>query len=172
MTEGNPKSGIRVIVYEDLECPDSAAYTAMLDERLLPRYGALVAFEHRDFPLPKHAWARRAAIAARYLDTVNPDAGLAFRRYTHQHLGEIERDNFDEVFTGFAAGYEVDSMSCRVALDDAELAALVDADHQEGIARGVSKTPTVFVNGKRFVESFTVGEISKAIDDRLAALDK
>ena len=36
---------------------------------------------------------------------------------------------------------------------------------QDGVARGVSKTPTVFVNGQPFIETFTVQEISKAIED-------
>ncbi|NWF85183.1 MAG: thioredoxin domain-containing protein, partial [Bryobacteraceae bacterium] len=55
--EGNPSSPVRVVIYEDLQCSDCAAFRKMLDEKLLPRYGSKVAFEHRDFPLAKHSWA-------------------------------------------------------------------------------------------------------------------
>jgi protein-disulfide isomerase len=44
---------------------------------------------------------------------------------------------------------------------------MVEKDYQDGVARGVSKTPTVFVNGRPFIETFTVEEISKAIDAEL-----
>jgi protein-disulfide isomerase len=40
----------------------------------------------------------------------------------------------------------------------------VDRDFQEGIARGIAKTPTVLVNGQPFVESFPLEEISQAIE--------
>ena len=43
------------------------------------------------------------------------------------------------------------------------MAAAVEADYREGIAGGVAKTPTVFVNGEPFVEVFTVTAISKSI---------
>ena len=64
MIEGNPKSNVRVVIFEDLQCPDCAVFRKMLDEKLLPKYKATVAFEHHDFPLAKHSWARQAAVAA------------------------------------------------------------------------------------------------------------
>jgi protein-disulfide isomerase len=67
IVEGNPKAAVRVIIYEDLQCPDCAVLRKMLDEKLLPKYKDRVAFEHRDVPLAKHSWARQAAIAARFL---------------------------------------------------------------------------------------------------------
>jgi protein-disulfide isomerase len=45
---------------------------------------------------------------------------------------------------------------------------MVEKDCQEGVARGVSRTPTVFVDGEPFVETFTFEQLSKAIDAALA----
>ena len=45
-------------------------------------------------------------------------------------------------------------------------------DYQEGIARGVARTPTIFVNGEPFIETFTFEDISKSIDAALAATTK
>jgi protein-disulfide isomerase len=53
-------------------------------------------------------------------------------------------------------------------VDDPRFAAAVEKDYQEGVARGVTHTPTAFVNGAAFVETFTFEEISKAIDARLS----
>ena len=41
---------------------------------------------------------------------------------------------------------------------------MVDKDLADGVARGVAKTPTVFVDGAPFVETFTVEAISQAIE--------
>lgn len=168
LVEGAPESLVRVIVYEDLACPDCATFRTMLDEQLLPRYAATVAFEHRDFPLPKHPWARKAAIAARFLDEAHPSAGLAFRKFVLANLGDISTTNFEAIFREFAERQGVDSAKAATALTDQRLADLVEKDYQEGIAQGVTRTPTVLVNGRPFIESFTFQEIAKAIDDELA----
>lgn len=47
------------------------------------------------------------------------------------------------------------SAKARAALDDSRYAQLVEADFQEGLARGIHKTPTVFVDGTAFVEQLT-----------------
>ncbi|HTR36987.1 MAG TPA: thioredoxin domain-containing protein [Bryobacteraceae bacterium] len=170
LVEGAAESHVRVIVYEDLACPDCATFRTMLDERLLPRYATTVAFEHRDFPLPKHPWARKAAIAARFLDEARSGAGLAFRKFLLANLGDINTTNFEPIFREFAERQGVDPAKAATALSDQRLANLVEEDYQEGAARGVARTPTVFVNGHPFIESFTFEEISKAIDSELAGV--
>src|SRR5579872_3797430 len=80
IVEGNPDSPVKVLIYEDLQCGDCANFGALLDEKLLSRYGSRVAFVHRDFPLGKHDWARPAAMAARWVWQQNSRLGIAFRR--------------------------------------------------------------------------------------------
>src|SRR6266481_3876160 len=94
LVEGRTESKVRVLIYEDPQCPDCAAFRRMLDEKILPRYGERVAFVHRDFPLAKHAWARKAAIAARYFSELKPELGLAYRRHTMATIQETRADNF------------------------------------------------------------------------------
>lgn len=167
--EGNPKSRVRVIAYENLQCPDCAAYRKMLDEQLLPKYGARVAFEHREFPLAKHKWARPAAVAARHFESVHPKLGVAFRRWAFANLRSITPENFKEKLGEWATANGVDAAKAVASLSDSALAKLVEDDFQEGVARGVARTPTVFVNGEPFIETFTVEEISKGIDAALKA---
>ena len=38
LIEGAAQSPVRVVIYEDLQCPDCADFRVMLDEKLLPRY--------------------------------------------------------------------------------------------------------------------------------------
>jgi len=168
LVEGRTESKVRVLIYEDLQCPDCAAFRRMMDEKLLPRYGERVAFVHRDFPLAKHAWARKAAIAARYFTGVKPDLGLAYRRHIMATIQETRADNFNDKLAAFARDNGVDAAQAVAALDDQRLAALVERDFQDGVARGVAKTPTVFVSGKPFIEHFSFEDISQSIEDALA----
>jgi protein-disulfide isomerase len=170
LIEGNSASVVRVIVYEDLQCPDCATFRAMMDDTLLPRFKDAVAFEHRDFPLAKHAWARKAAIAARYLGFVSsPEVAIQFRRETMAHLREITPESFNDHLIAFARAHKMDPAKAVAALDDPKLAAAVEKDYQEGVARGVAHTPTVLVDGEPFVEHFPVEDVIHSIERALAA---
>lgn len=151
LIEGNAASPVRVIVYEDLQCPDCAIFRAMMDQTLLPKFAATVAFEHRDFPLAKHAWARKAAIAARFFASVSPETAIEFRRTTMAHLREIKADAFDDHVSAFARAHGADPERALQALNDPALAAAVQADFEEGTTRGIAHTPTVFVDGEPFI---------------------
>src|ERR1051326_2696359 len=168
LVEGLTESKVRVLIYEDLQCPDCATFRRMLDEKLLPRYGERVAFVHRDFPLAKHAWARKAAIAARYFSGVKPELGLAYRRHIMASIQETRADNFNDKLSAFARDNGIDPAQAIAALDDRQLAMLVERDFQDGVARGVAKTPTVFVSGRPFIEHFSFEDISQSIDEALA----
>jgi protein-disulfide isomerase len=169
LSEGAAQSPVRVLVYEDLQCPDCAVFRAMLDEQLLPRYAATVRFEHRDFPLAKHAWARKAAIAARFFEETKPGLGLAYRKYAMANLRQITADTFNESLSQFAKDHDADAAQAVAALSDPRLAALVEQDYRDGVARGIAKTPTVLVNGRPFIETFLFEDVAKAIDEELAA---
>jgi protein-disulfide isomerase len=170
--EGNPKSPVRVIAYGSLQCPDCAAYRKMMDEQLLPKYGTRVAFEHCDFPLTKHKWARQAATAARYFDAIDNALGVEFRRWAMNNIANLTAETFEEKLGEWAKSHRTDLAKAIAALKDPTLAKAVEEDYQEGVARGVARTPTVFVNGEPFIETFTADEISKGIDAALAATSK
>lgn len=168
LVEGRPDSPVQVVIFEDLECPDCADFRVMLDKSLLPRHKDHVAFVHRDFPLAKHPWAKSAAMAARWFAERGAATAVAFRRDTMAHLQEITPANLSARVRKFAAAHGLDPDAAALSLDDPKMRELVEKDVADGVARGVVHTPTVFVNGKPFVESFPVEEISKAIDDARA----
>lgn len=172
LIEGNPKSPVRIIIYEDLQCPDCADFRRMMDEKLLPKFGDRVAFEHRDFPLAKHSWARQAAHAARFFELQNPKVGVEFRRQVLAQLRQIKPDTLGNFIAEFARKYGADPVRAVESVNDASLAAAVERDFQEGVARGVSKTPTIFVDGEPFIERFAYEDVAKALDTALAAVKK
>ena len=164
LTEGNPRSPVRVIIYEDLQCPDCAAFALMLEKQILPKYGSKAAFEHRDFPLPKHNWARKATMASRYFESIRPELALEYRRATMAHQSEITPDNFSENLVQFAKAHELDVEKVMAGMKDPATAAALDKEFREAVARGIGKTPTVLVDGEPFIESFTFKEISASLE--------
>lgn len=157
--QGNAESSVRVVAYVDLQCPDCASYSAMLDDHLIPRYGTEVAFEFHHFPLPKHSWARQAAVAAVAFAAVQPELGLAFEKLCFRQQREISSENIASVITGFA-----DLRGVDIRLDDRSFAAMVQSEYNEGVARGVERTPTVFVADKVFIETFTSSDLAAGIE--------
>jgi protein-disulfide isomerase len=157
---------VLAVVFEDLQCSDSAVFERMLRESLLPRYGDRVSWQHRDFPLPNHSWARQAAIAARYFSELDPQLGLDFRSHM---LEDPKAPDFALRLAEFTRARSLVTSKAAAALSDGRLAELVDQDYRDGLARGVAKTPTVFVGNKPFIETFSLAEISLAIDQAIAA---
>jgi protein-disulfide isomerase len=167
LVEGKADSPVRVVIYEDLQCPDCADFRVMLDQKLLPRYGAKVAFEHRDFPLPKHKWARPAAVAARFFQQQSAALAILWRRETMRDQAGITAETFPAYFVAFAKRNAIDPAQAEAALNDPALAALVQKDYEDGVARGIAHTPTALVNGAPFIETFTFEAISAGIDSAL-----
>lgn len=172
LVEGDPASPVRILIYEDLQCPDCANFRKMMDTDLIPRFKDTIAFEHRDFPLAKHAWARVAAISARYFETISPELAIEFRKAAMAAQSNITPANFREHVTSFATAHQTDPARALEALSDKTLDAVVEANYQEGIARGVARTPTVLVNGDPFVETFSIADIAKSIERELAAAQR
>jgi protein-disulfide isomerase len=136
----------------------------MLDTKLLPKYGAKVAFEHRDFPLPKHKWARPASIAARFFFEKSPALAVLWRQETMRDQPKITPENFGAHLAAFAKRNGIDPAAAESALNDAALAAFVQKDYEEGVARGIAHTPTALVNGAPFIETIPFEEIAAGIE--------
>lgn len=154
---------LSVLVFSDLQCPDCAAFQRTLDEILVPRFDGRVSFEHRDFPLPKHTWARRAAVAAQAFEAQRAGLGSEFRRWILERVLEIDAEGLPGYVAQFAGEYDADST--RTA--GAEFEAAVEASYRDGVARGVARTPTVIVGEVPFVEHFSVEALSAAIEAAL-----
>jgi len=168
LVEGNPASPVKVIVYEDLQCGDCQTFRTMLDEKLLPKYGGRVAFQHRDFPLGRHEWARPAAIAGRWVAEQSTHLAVAYRRELLAQQNTMTLQALKQWLVEFAARNYLDQKGIVAALTDPRMIAAVDQDIQSAQGRGVTKTPTVFVGGIPFVETVVYDELARAIDDAIA----
>lgn len=167
IVEGNPSSPVKVIIYEDLQCSDCQTFRTLMDEKILPRYGSRVAFLHRDLPLPKHEWARQAAVVARWVFEQNHVLGIVFRREILSEQSHLSLASFKPWIREFARRNHLDEVAIERALTDPRLLGLIDQDYMAAVARGVSKTPSVYVGNQPFVEIVIYEDLAKALDAEL-----
>lgn len=167
LVEGNRDSAVRVVIYEDLQCADCLRLRTLLDEKILPRYGAKVAFVHRDLPLARHDWARAAAIAGRWVYEHNPELGIVYRREIMAQQDHISPQTFKPWLLEFAARNNLDQRGILDSLSDARLTAIVEQDYQSATARGVTRVPTVYVGPHSLIETVIYDELARLIDAEL-----
>ena len=158
---------VSVTIYTDLQCGDCTRFNTMLEESLLPKYRGRVQFLHRDFPVPRHTWARPAALIGRRFDEIACGLAAGWRAYVLDRIKTTTPETLAERVREYAAEVGVDADSVLRGLNDEKLTAAIDANVREGQARGVTKTPTVFVNNQAFIEVFTLEEITAGIEQAL-----
>lgn len=162
---GDPDADVTVSTYEDFACPHCREYTLSVLPKVVEEFAdpEKIRYERRDFPIPVHEkWSWAAANAAR---AVQADVGMdAFWRYSDLLYENQEEYGYD-LFPELAEQVDADPESVRIAVRDGVYRPVLREDRQRGRERGVTGTPTVFVDG-RHVES-TYEDIRRAIRDAL-----
>ncbi|CAM5555376.1 DsbA family protein OS=Streptomyces alboniger OX=132473 GN=CP975_05820 PE=4 SV=1 [Streptomyces alboniger] len=169
MSDSAPARPVVIDVWCELQCPDCR--TALDDVRALrARYGDRVELRLRHFPLEKHQHSFAAAQAAE--EAFEQGGGWP---YVEAVLGRVEDlDRRGEPFlVETARELGLDAEEFDTALVDGRHILIVDADHAEGKAIGVTGTPTYVVGGERLdggkSQDGLRERVERLVDDALAA---
>ena len=137
-----------VVEYADFECAHCKAASAVVDELVKARPDVRLVYKH--YPLPFHAMARPAAIAA--------EAAARQNKFWEMHAALFSTQDFlsDEMIVGHAKALGLDVAKFQKDLQDPALAKKVDASRTEGQQLGVSATPYFIVNGRPYFLSRSV----------------
>jgi protein-disulfide isomerase len=139
-SRGDAKAPVTVVEFTDFQCPACGAMHPILEE-VLKSYGNKVRFVVRDFPLPIHANARKAAEAANAAHQQGKFfeyAALLFQRQDALDLASLKK---------YATELGLDRARFDAALDKGTFADEVQRDLIDGENYGVDSTPTIFING-------------------------
>lgn len=146
MNDSSPASAAPVLdVWCELQCPDCR--TALEDLRALrARYGDRLEVRLRHFPLEKHKHSFAAAQAAE-------EAAAQGRLWPYveavlARVEELDRRG-EPLLVEVARELGLDAEEFDTALVDGRHILIVDADHAEGKAIGVTGTPTYVIGGER-----------------------
>jgi protein-disulfide isomerase len=136
---GSPNAPVQIVEFADYECPYCQKVNEDLN-KLRQQFGDQVSVVYKDFPLPMHPLAARAAEAARC-------AGVQgkFWEY-HDSLFQTKRLQVAQLKEE-ARTLKLDGATFDKCLDGGEQVAPVKKDAQEGRRLGLEGTPSFFVNG-------------------------
>ena len=154
---GSETAPVTLVEYGDYECPHCGAAHPIV-KRVLRRVGRDVRFVFRNFPLgemhPHAVQAAEAAEAAGLQDEFWPMHDQLF-----EHQDALEREDL----VGYAKELGLDSARFERDLDRDAIEERVRSDFASGVRSGVNGTPTFFINGTRFDESWDEDSLVAAL---------
>jgi protein-disulfide isomerase len=175
---GDAKAKVEIINFDDLQCP----YCGMLNSEILPqtmsRYKGLVKIVYKDYPLPGHPWAMRAAVDANCLASQSDAAYWSYVDYVHSHGRDISGANPDPARSFTDLDNIAGTIGKQSKVDETQLAlclkkqdeSVVNSSLKLGASLKVEATPQVFVDGERLPSGAQpVDQLWPAIDRALKA---
>jgi protein-disulfide isomerase len=176
-TRGAADAKVKVIVYDDFECPYCAKGYSTLFSDVYPEYKDKVQIVYKDFPLYEiHPWAIHAAVDANCLGAQNIDSYWAFADYVHENQAQVngeKRSLPDSVATLDRLTHEYGQKN---NLDLARLDACVKTQDETAVrdsvkygeqTLGVEATPTLFINGTKVDGAVPGPELRKLLNAAL-----
>jgi protein-disulfide isomerase len=157
---GDANAPVTIVEFTDFQCSACANMQPLLEE-VLKSYGDKVKLIVRDFPLPMHANARKAAEAANAANAQGKFfeyTSLLFKRQNALDVPSLKK---------YATELGLNRARFDAALDGGAFAAEVKHDIDDGELYGVDSTPAIFVNGMAVTE-MSIEALRAAIDRGLA----
>jgi len=161
-SEGRSDAPVQVIEFADYQCPYCQRVNPDLN-KLVQEYAGKVTVIYKDFPLPMHPNAEKAAEAARC-------AGEQGKFWEYHNLLFSEKKLDSSGLKQQAKSLRLDENKFDQCLDSGQEAANVAKDRDEGMKLGLSGTPSFFVNGHFFSGAIDYTTLSQMVDQQLRAL--
>jgi protein-disulfide isomerase len=149
--KGPANAQITIVEFGDFECPSCKAAEPGL-RAVLPKYPQ-VRLVFKDFPLVNiHPWAMTAALAGRCVYDTNKDAFWKFHDIVYDNQELISPENAYQKLQDYAAQAGItDSAALRACMADPKTTDAIKASMLEGQRLRIANTPTLFINGRRYI---------------------
>jgi protein-disulfide isomerase len=160
-SRGPEKAPITIVEFSDFQCPYCGRAESTVNQ-VLAAYGDKVRLVFRDFPLPNHPDAPKAAEAAHCAGDQGKYWEMHGKLFANQQALEIKS------LKGYAKEVGLDQGKFDKCLDAGEKAKLVESNRKAGEDAGVSGTPAFFVNGVMISGAQPLESFKAVIDGELA----
>ena len=157
--DGRRDAEIILVEFADYECP----YCEKVNSQLLQlkkEYGDRLAIIYKDFPLPMHQRAEKAAEGARC-------AGEQGKFWEFHNVLYSSRALTTEQLKAQARVLGLNADQFDQCLDSGSMSAAIKKDLQEAVALGLSGTPSFFVNGHFFSGAVEYSALKQMVDQQL-----
>lgn len=160
-----PDGRVTFVEFLDFECEACrAAFPAV--EELREAYQGRVTFVLRYFPIPSHTNAENAALAVEAAARQGQLEAMYRRMYQTQTTWGEQQESRAGLFRDFARDLGLDLAAYDRTVADPATLARIRADRDDGVALGVTGTPSFFVNGTRLRPN-DINDLRAAIDGAL-----
>lgn len=160
-TKGPATAPVTIVEFSDFECPFCSRVNPTLAQ-VREKYGDKVRIAFRQYPLPMHPKAQKAAEAS----LCAHDQGKFWE--LHDAMFANQQELAVDQLKAKAAGLGANAEQFNQCLDSGKHAKQVADDMAAGSAAGVSGTPAFFVNGRFISGAVPFEQIAPIIDDELA----
>ena len=158
--QGKRNAQVTIIEFADFECPYCQKIYPEL-KKLESEFPDKVAIAYKDFPLPMHKHAEKAAEAARC-------AG-AQGKYWEFHDSLFEKGGLEVAqLKETAASLKLDVAAFDKCLDSSEEESSVQQTLEEGQRLGLSGTPSFFINGHFLSGAASYATLKEMVEQELS----
>jgi protein-disulfide isomerase len=158
--KGPANAPVTIVEFSDFQCPFCSRLTPTL-KAVEEKYGSKVRLVFRQYPLPFHQNAEKAAEAS----LCALDQGKFWELHDAMFGNQAEL-GVDQL-KAKAASLGLNADKFNKCLDSGEKAPAIQADVKAGSAAGVSGTPAMFINGRFINGAVPIDNITTVIDDEL-----
>jgi protein-disulfide isomerase len=158
---GPSSAPAQLVEFADFECPYCIKVHPEL-QKLKAEFGDRISLVYKNFPLPMHAHAQKAAEAASC-------AGLQDKFWPyHDRLFASKQIDIPQL-KQFATDLGLDVAKFNACLDSGQQAAAVQKDVAEAQKIGLSATPSFFLNGHFFTGALQYEDLRRMVLRELSA---
>lgn len=160
-SKGPDKAPVIIVEFSDFECPYCGRAEQTIAE-VVRAYPDKVRLVYRDFPLPMHPNAPKAAEAAHCAEDQGKYWEMHAKLFANQKALDVNS------LKGYAKDLKLDQAKFDKCLDSGEKAKVVEEGHKAGGDLGVTGTPAFFVNGMLVSGAQPFEAFKSLIDEELA----
>jgi len=158
---GNPAAPITIVEFSDYQCPFCARVNPTL-AKIRETYGDRVKIVFKDYPLPNHPQAPKAAEAARCAGEQSKYWEMHDAMFANQRALEVPS------LKQTARAIGLDGTSFDQCLDSGKWQATIRAGSELGEQMGVNSTPSLYVNGRALIGAMPFENFKQIIDEELS----
>jgi protein-disulfide isomerase len=160
---GPDDASVTVVVYACARCPYcSRLIPELYDEMTEGSLHNRVRLAFRVFPIRGHEGSTDAGLG--FVAAADLGVFWPFMLHAYHHFDAFSAER--QIDWAVTVGLESEVFESRIA-DFATREALV-ASKKEGLVNGVEETPTLFINGRRWVGDLDTAEVIDAIEEEVA----
>jgi len=160
---GDEKAKVTIVEFSDFQCPYCAKGAEIL-KQIKAKYGNKVRVAFKNYPLPFHNHAEKAAVAG--LCAHEQGAEKFWKMHDEMFAAQDQLDPEGLKKTAKKIGLEMAKF--ETCVNENKHLAQVQKDMEEGRAVNVKSTPTFFVNGQLINGAQPIEVFSELIDEELA----